>query len=87
MRATGERIYPVTDNEMLRMLRIAEEMESDNPLWIIVFGVYSRQFVAFPRFSAPVGTMAVASYPPALTERMRAIERTLRIRRMMTPWE
>jgi hypothetical protein len=83
MRATGERIYKATDDEMLRMLRTAEEMELDNPLWIIIFGVYTRQFVAFPRFDAPMGTMAVASYPPALTERMRAIEHTLR--RMMTP--
>lgn len=84
MRATGERIYPATGDEMPRMLRTAEEMELDNPLWIIVFGVYTRQFVAFPRFDAPAGTMAVASYPPALIERMRAIERTLR-RRRMTP--
>lgn len=76
MRATGQRIYPATDEEILR---IVEEMESENPLWIIVFGVYTRQFVAFPRFDAPKGTIAVALYPPALTGKMRDIERALRV--------
>jgi hypothetical protein len=79
MRATEEITYPATDDE------IAEKMELDNPLWIIIFGVYTRQFVAFPRFDAPMGTIVVASYPPALIERMRAIERTLRRRRMIAP--
>jgi hypothetical protein len=77
IRTMRGRICPTADDEMLRA---AEKMESDNPLWIIVFGVYSRQFVAFPRFNAPKGTMAVAGYPPALTERMRAIERAARRR-------
>jgi hypothetical protein len=76
MQATEERICLAADGEILRTV---EEMESDNPLWIIVFGVYTRQFVAFPRFAVPKGTVVVASYPPALTGRMRAIERALRV--------
>lgn len=62
-------------NETLDMLRVAENLESESPLWIVVFGIYSRQFVAFPRFDTPTGTMAVARYPGALAERMRRIER------------
>jgi len=60
------------------MRRIAGRMEEDNPSWIVVFGVYSRQFVAFPRFSAPSGTVLSALYPDALPPRMRAIEARLR---------
>jgi hypothetical protein len=52
---------------------MAGELESENPLWIVIFGVYTRQFVAFPRF--PGGKMTVAWYPAALAARMREIER------------
>lgn len=65
---------PVTHDNELEMLRIAEKLETDNPMWIVVFGVYSRQFVAFPRFSAPVGTIVTARYPAALPQRMRRVE-------------
>ena len=76
MIAPGETARPAdTQDDTLNMLRIADKLESENPLWIVVFGTYSRQFVAFPRFNAPMGTMAVARYPGALTERMRRIER------------
>jgi hypothetical protein len=57
----------------------ARQLEDDNPDWIVVFGVYSRQFVAFPRFPAPPRTILVATYPAALPPRMRAVERRLHI--------
>jgi hypothetical protein len=57
----------------------ARRLEDDNPDWIVVFGVYSRQFVAFPRFPAPPRTILVATYPAALPTRMRAVERRLHI--------
>jgi hypothetical protein len=63
------------DDYILEMLRAAEMLEIENPLWIVVFGVYSRQLVAFPRFDVPIGTMATAYYPVALVKRMRRIER------------
>lgn len=66
---------PVTQDRELEMLRTAEGLEFDNPLWIVVFGVYSRQFIAFPRFDVPIGTIATARYPAALSGRMRRIER------------
>jgi hypothetical protein len=65
------------------MQHVAERLESDNPSWIIMFGVYSRQFVAFPRFAAPEGTVIVAGYPGALPERMRRVERLARVLRAM----
>jgi hypothetical protein len=65
------------------MQRVAERLESDNPSWIVMFGVYSKQFVAFPRFAAPEGTVIVAVYPGALPERMRRVEHLARVLRAM----
>jgi hypothetical protein len=53
---------------------IASRLEADHPLWMVVFGVYTQQFVCFPKFNAPTGTMLVATYPEALPERMRRAE-------------
>jgi hypothetical protein len=63
-----------TRPDAAQMRRIAAQMEEDNPFWIVVFGVYTREFVAFPRFTAPRGTIVTALYPDALPPRMRAIE-------------
>jgi hypothetical protein len=57
------------------MRRIAERLQSDNPLWMVMFGVYSQEFVAFARFTAPNGSIVTARYPWALPDRMRDIER------------
>ena len=69
-RATGP-------GDVTEMRRIAGQMEEDNPSWIVVFGVYTRQFVAFPRFYAP-GTVVTACYPDALPPRMRRAEQDAR---------
>jgi hypothetical protein len=71
MTETQSTLTPGTDDDMLR---VARELESENPLWIVVFGVYTQQFIGFPRFDVSVGIMAVARYPGALTARMRLIE-------------
>jgi len=55
----------------------ARRLEHDNPGWIVVFGVYTRQFVAFPRFPAPPRTIVAAVYPVALPGRMREVESRL----------
>jgi hypothetical protein len=39
---------------------LAEIIEKENPGWIVVFGLYSRQFVCFPRFPVPQGTVLVS---------------------------
>jgi hypothetical protein len=61
-----------------KMRDIAERLEADNPLWMVMFGVYSRQFVAFARFDSPSGHVLSAHYPAALPDRMRAVERQAR---------
>lgn len=60
--------------DVAEMKREAERLESDNPLWIVVFGDYSREFVAFPRFPVPQGTVVAARYPAAMPAKMRAVE-------------
>lgn len=48
--------------------------------WIVVFGVFTREFVCFPKFPAPAGTIVTALYPDAIPPRMRMIEGALRVR-------
>ena len=59
---------------------IAERIEQENPGWIVIFGVFTKQFVCIPRFPAPPGTMVVAQYPDAVLPRMREVENLLRPR-------
>lgn len=68
----------VVDDDAAR--KAAERTERENPGWIVMFGSFSRQFVCFPRFPAPTGTMITALYPDAIPPRMRMIERSLRVR-------
>ncbi len=56
-----------------RLLRTGQ-IELQRPGWMVVWGVYSRQYVAFPLFAAPAGTIVAAAYPPALESRMQAAE-------------
>jgi hypothetical protein len=57
---------------------IAGQLEREHPHWIVVFGVYTKQFVALPRFDVPQGTILTAYYPDALAGRMRETERRFR---------
>jgi hypothetical protein len=68
-------VQSIEDQEALA---IAERIEEENPNWIVVFGVYSRQFVCFPRFPVPQGTVVAALRPEELPGRMREIEMFLR---------
>jgi hypothetical protein len=68
---------PVPDNDEIR--EIARQIDEKSQNWIVVWGIYTHQFVAFPRFEAPRGTILVAFYPDALVDRMREAERILRI--------
>ena len=58
----------------------ARQIERDNPRWIVVFGIFTKQFVCFPRFRAMPGTVVTALYPPAAMTRMAEIERTCGIK-------
>jgi hypothetical protein len=47
---------------------------------MVLWGVYSRQFVAFPLFSAPRGSLITSHDPEALTSRLREMEHHEKIR-------
>ena len=59
--------------------QMARQIEQDNPNWIVLFGVYTREFVAFPRFAAPPRTIVVATYPAALPPRLQEVERKFHV--------
>ena len=42
------RVAYVTPGDVAEMMRVAERLEKDNPRWMVMFGPYSREFVAFP---------------------------------------
>jgi hypothetical protein len=52
----------------------ARQLERQHPGWIVLWGIYTRQYVAFPLFRVPPETVITAYYPPALAERMQAVE-------------
>jgi hypothetical protein len=52
----------------------ARRLEAGNPLWIVVFGVSSKEFVCFSRASAPFRAIVFAKDPDTLTPCLRAIE-------------
>jgi len=58
----------------------AERIERENPRWIVVFGVFTKQFVGFPRFPAPAGTVVTAGNPTAISDRIKQAESRLRPR-------
>jgi len=58
----------------------AQEIERQWTGWMVVYGSYSKEYVAFPLFPAPPGTILTATYPPALIARMQQAERRLHAR-------
>lgn len=56
----------------------ARRLEAENPLWIVVYGVYSKEFVCLPRFTMPGGAIVAGRYPGALLPRMRRVENSAR---------
>jgi hypothetical protein len=58
----------------------AVRVEHENPDWIVLFGVYSKQFVCFPRFAVPRGTVVIDRCPEVLPARFRNVEQTYRER-------
>lgn len=55
----------------------AREIQQQQPGWLVLFGTYTKEYVAFPLFDAPPGTILAAFYPPALIHRMQQTERLL----------
>jgi hypothetical protein len=59
-----------------RAVQVAERLEENNPDWVIMYGSYSREFVAFPVYlDAPDNSYCSAKDPAALGDHIRATER------------
>jgi hypothetical protein len=58
-----------------RERQIAARIAQDFPRWLVLWGLYSRRFWAFPCFRVPRGTIAEAANPDDLVAEMRSIQR------------
>ena len=59
-----------------RAVQVAERLEEDNPDWVIMYGSYSREYVAFPVYpDAPDNSYCSAKDPAALYDHIRETER------------
>jgi hypothetical protein len=54
--------------------RIAALIERDNPRWMVVWGVYSRVFWAYPKFDLPQRMILHHEDPNQLVAYMRQVE-------------
>jgi hypothetical protein len=54
--------------------RTAEELQRDHPRWLVVYGIYTQQYVAFPLFDAPPGTVLSTADPGELVRQIQKIE-------------
>ena len=52
----------------------AARLDRDNPQWLIVWGTFSLEFVAFPLFCVPDGIVLRSRSAPELLRRMRQTE-------------
>lgn len=53
---------------------IAERIGQDFPDWLVMWGVGSRRFWAYPGLQVPRGTIAEAANPAHLVAAMRSIQ-------------
>jgi hypothetical protein len=67
---------PADDADACRA--IADRIDRDRRYWIVLWGCYSRQFVAFPLFDTPGRLLVHAGFPDALVARMDEVERRYR---------
>jgi hypothetical protein len=52
----------------------AVRLDWDNPTWIVVWGIFSHEFVAFPLFRVPQGTVLCSRTGLELMRRIRQTE-------------
>jgi hypothetical protein len=53
---------------------ISHRIGRDFPHWLVMWGLHSRRFWAFPCFRVPRGTFAEAASPDDLVAEMRSIQ-------------
>jgi hypothetical protein len=58
----------------------ADDINQQRPDWLVLWGSYSKRFVAFALFAMSQRRIVTAHYPDALLHRMDEVERRWRIR-------
>jgi hypothetical protein len=58
----------------------AARLQHDHQHWLIMWGCYTRNYIAFPLFAAPRGTIITATSPDELPAKMRRQERLAGVR-------
>lgn len=54
----------------------AAQLQRDHTHWLVMWGCYTRNYVAFPLFAAPRGTILTAAAPAEMAAKMRRQERS-----------
>lgn len=62
----------MSDDEAER--EAARRVESQRPGWMVVWGVYSKEYVAFPLFGAGSGVVIASGFASEIVSRMQEIE-------------
>ncbi|HEY3953684.1 MAG TPA: hypothetical protein VGM53_09930 [Streptosporangiaceae bacterium] len=70
-------LMPGNDDNACRA--IAEQINQSRPQWLVVWGLYSRRFWAYPLFEMRPRRLVSAGYPDALIARMDEAERRYRV--------
>jgi hypothetical protein len=58
----------------------AAQLQHDHRNWLVMWGCYTRCFIAFPLFRAPRGTILTATRPAEVAVMMRREERLAGLR-------
>ena len=58
----------------------AAQLQRDHEHWLVMWGCYTRNYIAFPLFAAPRGTILTASAPDEMAAKMRRQERSAGVR-------
>jgi hypothetical protein len=70
--ATGTPVQP--DHAVEDHQEQAAKLDRDNPRWLVIWGTFSHEYVAFPIFRVPAGTVLHSVSAPELVRRMRQTE-------------
>lgn len=63
----------------------AARLQRDHRNWLVLWGCYTHNYVAFPLFPAPRGTILTAATPGEMTAKMRRAERVAGVRAPSQP--
>jgi hypothetical protein len=58
----------------------AAQLQHEHRNWLVMWGCYTRAYIAFPLFAAPRGTILTAAAPAEMVAKMRRQERSAGVR-------